>query len=309
MKYRLNEEIIKNPFNYTGSKNRIMPLILDCMPDNVLELVDVLGGSGEVGLSVGLPCVYNDLNKPLTCMIKTFQEAPLDFILDTIQTKIDFYDLSKDNKSGYLQFRKDFNISKGYNYLDYSHNKGIRWTACIALYVLICHSFNYYITFNSKGEYNNPSGYNRSWFSDTLKDKLIKYKQRIDQMCKFEVNCADYNEVLDRYLAKDDLRDILFFVDPPYLVSDDIYSRNKKLRWTEDNEINLYQKLLTIHSKGGKIILTNQLQKGDYKNEILQDFITESGFEVVNTMVNFDNCSYQRKNKGYDKEVLIKNFK
>lgn len=308
MSYRLNPEIIKNPFNYTGSKNRIMSLILDCIPENIYELVDVFGGSGEVGLSVGLPCVYNDLNKPLTCIIKTFQELPINLILDSIQVLIDSYDLSKNNKKGYLELRKDFNEHQGYNLLN-SEDSDIRWANCIALYILICHSFNYYITFNSKGEYNNPSGYNRSWFSESLKNKLIKYKERLDQMCKFEVNCVDYNEILDRYLIKDDLRNVLFFIDPPYLVSQDIYSRNKKLKWTKENEINLYQKLLTIHSKGGRIILTNQLQKGDYKNEILQDFITESGFDIVNTMVNFDNCSYQRKNKGYDKEILVKNFK
>lgn len=307
MSYKLDSEIIKNPFNYIGSKNRIMPLILDCIPENVYELVDVLGGSGEVGLSVGLPCVYNDLNEPLTCIIKTFQELPTNLILDSIQVVINSYDLSKNNKEGYLELRKDFNEHQGYNLLN-SEDSDKRWANCIALYVLICHSFNYYITFNSKGEYNNPSGCNRSWFSESLKNKLVKYKERLDKMYKFEVNCVDCNKILDRYLIKDDLRDVLFFIDPPYLVSQDIYSRNKKLKWTKENEINLYGKLLDISSKGGKFILTNQLKKGEIMNCFLENFINETKFNVIPTKINFYNCSYQRENKKNDIEILIKNF-
>ena len=51
----------------------------------------------------------------------------------------------------------------------------------VILYCLVTHAFNYQFAFNSKGEYNMPSGYNRSWFSPQLKNKLIKYIQRIKE--------------------------------------------------------------------------------------------------------------------------------
>lgn len=302
-------KIIENPFNYTGSKHRILPLILNNIP-NVTKVVDVFGGSGEVGLSIGIPCLYNDLNKPLTCIIRTIQELSLGYMFDVINEYIAEFKLSKDNKSGFLNFRKQFNECRWFEYLDYSRNDILRWQSCLALYTLMCYAFNYQLTFNKSGEYCVPSGYKRSSFNNNLRKKLTEYKYRLDEFGdNFQVTCKDFNLILDEYISSNnDLSDVLFFVDPPYLISDDIYSRTNNLKWNEKKEKELYLKLLTIHKMDGKIMITNQLSKGDKENKLLKDFIIESGFDYLNTNVDFYNCSYQRKNKGNDKEVIIKNY-
>lgn len=305
----LPKKVIENPFNYTGSKHRILPLILDNIP-NVTKVVDLFGGSGEVGLSIGIPCLYNDLNKPLTCIIRTIQELSLGYMFDVINEYIAEFNLSKDNKNGFLNFRKQFNECRWFEYLDYTRIDILRWQCCLALYTLMCYSFNYQLTFNKKGEFCVPSGYKKSSFNNSLRKKLTEYKYRLDEFGdNFVVKSKDFNIILDEFINSDEnLSDILFFIDPPYLVSDDLYSRTNNLKWNLTKEKELYKKLLTIHDMGGKIMITNQLSKGSNKNEVLQDFITESNFNYINTNVDFYNCSYQRKNKGNDKEVLITNY-
>ena len=45
----------------------------------------------------------------------------------------------------------------------------------VTLYCLLTHAFNYQIAFNSKYEYNMPSGASRSYFSKNLETTLSEY--------------------------------------------------------------------------------------------------------------------------------------
>lgn len=71
------------------------------------------------------------------------------------------------------------------------------------LYCLLTHAFNYQIVFNSKGEYNMPSGAGRSYFSPQLEEKLKKYievKNKTDILLnktKGKISCHIYQNLYD----------------------------------------------------------------------------------------------------------------
>ena len=110
--------------------------------------------------------VYNDKCKPL---VNIFRHLNSNF-LPEVEKTIKRYNLSKTNKDGFLKLRADYNsclqtMSDRKNAVD--------------LYCLLTHAFNYQIAFNSKGEYNMPSGAGRSYFSPQLKSKLQAYIKKI----------------------------------------------------------------------------------------------------------------------------------
>lgn len=120
-------------------------------------------GSGEVTFNTDAKhYVYNEKSIPL---VNIFNNLDSKFI-NEVESIIKKYGLSKENKQGFLELRSYYN--------DNLHSLSDRENAVI-LYCLLSHAFNYQISFNSKGEYNMPSGAGRSYFSKPMKDKLEQY--------------------------------------------------------------------------------------------------------------------------------------
>lgn len=297
------EDIIKNPINYSGSKFRILNLIKNNSPTNCNTIIEPFGGTFEVSLNLSFNRrIYNDKNYYLYNLISMFKRLDNNFILETLDSVITEWNLSKTNKDEFYKFREHFNK---YNYIDlYSSDVKERDESFIKLLALIYHSFNYFITINKDGQYINTSGYKKSWFNPCLRQKLVKYQDAIKQ----KVNEIYYMDFINFYKIITDnvnLENIFFFVDPPYIISDDIYSRSYGLKWTQQDEINLYKMLDDINIRGGKFMLTNQLTKGNQTNNLLQEFSEK--YKVIDTNVDFAGCSYQHSKKN-TQEIIVKNY-
>lgn len=301
----MEDKIICNPFNFHGSKHRIMPLIKENLPKNCTILVDVFGGSGEICLNLDFKKkFYNDKNTYLFGLIETLKNLPLEYILIRIDSIIEHWQLSKTNKEAFIRFRENFN-EKIYKNL-WNINKALRQEAFLYVLILCFFSFNHQIIFNKSGKFSVPAGTNRSSYNSSIKQKLIDYKTALDKS-DLEMFAEDFRNLYEKIVKvnNDNLSGIFFFVDPIYKISNDVYSRTFGISWTEQDEIDLYNMLQDINLKGGKFILTNQLQKGDIMNHHLLNF--SKNFFTINTMINFNNCSYQRKCKT-DKEIIVKNY-
>lgn len=161
----------KNPFNYIGAKFKLLPQILPLFPKNIDTFVDLFGGSGEVSFNVDADkIVYNEKCKPL---VNIFENLDGDFVSE-VERIIEKYKLTKASKDEFLNLRKFYNDNR---------EKLSDREKSVILYCLMSHAFNYQIAFNSKGEYNMPSGAGRSYFSPQMKTKLNDYisrKQSID---------------------------------------------------------------------------------------------------------------------------------
>ena len=283
-------EYYKNPFNYIGAKYKLLSQILPLFPDNITTFVDMFGGSAEVSLNVKADkIIYNDKCKPLVNILSNLDNSFVKEVEDTI-TK---FNLGKMNKEEFLVCRKYYNDNK--DKLDGREQ-------AVILYCLLTHAFNYQIAFNSKGEYNMPSGYNRSWFSPQLKTRLEKYIERIGK-----INIDFYSEDFHNLnLGQSD--EAFFYADPPYLITVGAYERDYFCKWSEDYERELLNTLDILNEKGCKFALSNVLTHKGKTNEILSEWSEKYNIHHLN--MNYKNCNYQtnvRENKASDK-VLITNY-
>lgn len=283
--------MIKNCFNYTGSKDRMMNQLLESMDYSKNSFVDLFCGSGTVSLNVADKynsiLLIDSLEQQIE-MLEYMANTPYNKLIEEVESYIDTYKLSKTNKEGYLQCRADYNASKT--------------KPCMQLYALIMHSFNYFITFNSKGEYNNPFGMNRSCFNSSLRKKFKDVVEKLHEMAnkrKF------YNNSFLSYNYSN-IKNTMFYADPPYLISDSSLTRSAKIRWTEVEEKKLLDFLRMVDKEGGSFLLSNVLVTNGKENKLVIDFANEFNKKLVNT--EYTNCNYQRKNKGDTIEVLISNY-
>ena len=300
------DKIYKNPFNYNGSKERILPLIKQNLPQNCTMLVDMFGGSGTLCVNTDFAMyIYNEKNKYMCNLFRTIKECDIDFILNHIEDNIQYYGLSKNDKEAFLNFRKDFN-NKTYTFLDVQEDWH-RHVANIDLYTLICYSFNYILGFNSSGKFSVPSGYRRSSFNNSLKNKLVDYTNVLKYK-DIKIYSLDFRDLYQQLCSMfvNDFSGIFMFVDPPYSISNSSYDRTYNMKWNIENDIDLHNILKDFNNKGGRFMYTNQVQKGNVINKELLTF--SKVFNTLNTNCDFSNCNYQRSCKGNDKEILIKNY-
>lgn len=280
----------KNPFNYIGAKYKLLPQILPLFPDNITTFVDMFGGSAEVSLNVKADkVIYNDKCKQLVNILSNLDSNFVKEVEDTIEK----FNLGKMNKEEFLTCRKYYNDNK---------EKLSDREQAVILYCILTHAFNYQIAFNSKGEYNMPSGYNRSWFSPQLKTKLEKYIERIS-----EINIDFYSEDFHNLNLSQD-NNAFFYADPPYLITVGAYERDYFCKWSEDYERELLNTLDILNEKGCKFALSNVLTHKGKTNEILSEWANKYNIHHLN--MDYKNCNYQtnvRENKASD-EVLITNY-
>ncbi len=274
----------KCPFNYIGSKSGLIDVInpLLNMYSNY-TLVDLFAGGFSIGANApNKKVVYNDINKDLTRLIKLLYMEDIEDIVYKLERIIFDYKLSKENKEGYNKLRDDFNETKNV------------YLFCL----LIFHSFNHQIRYNQQGEFNVPFGKGRSSYNNNIKKKLLNFSELIKgkEIEFYSINFKDLQEREDN---------IIYYVDPPYLITTGSYNDGKRgvSSWTEEDEIELYAFLSKVDKNGRKFVLSNMLQKGDVRNAILANWMSNFSVEVVN--VEYRN--YQRK-KVECVEIIVKNF-
>ena len=173
-------------------------------------------------------------------------------------------------------------------------------------YCLVTHSFNYSIHINSKGQYSVPFGANKSYFNDSLRAKLEGFQWELyENKDKISLKSESFDTLLTK--AKKIAKNSMFYLDPPYLSSDDSYSRIHYLgKWNEEKERKLYSCLDEIHEAGGSFLLSNVIENNGKWNKILDDWSKK--YKVIEVSASYDSCNYQRKNEGKTKEVLVRNY-
>ena len=288
--------MIKNCFNYVGSKDRIYPFIHKNLDHSKERLVDAFCGSGVVGVNEVnnyKTIVLNDACWQLTKTLDYFRKVSSGSVLKEIDDCIEKYQLSKTNKEGYNNLRDYYNTHS--NYCDNFDP--------ILFYCLATHSFNYNIHINSSGGFSVPFGANRSYFNKSLRQKFINFQRALHiNRGKISVYNEDYS-----YFTKSQVVDTVFYCDPPYLSSDSSYGRIYYLgKWDALKEKRLYEQLDKINNNGGSFLLSNVIENNGKVNEVLKEWSKK--YHVIEVPSDFTNCNYQRKNSGETIEVLIRNY-
>lgn len=277
----------KSPMNYIGGKYKILPQLMPLFPTCIDTFVDVFGGGLDVSINVNAKrIIANDINDIVVNMYNKMKTTSLSELIFSFDKIIEDYNLSKTNEEGYLQLRKDYNIDKN----------------PLKLYMLICYSFNYQIRFNSKFEYNNPFGKNKSSFNESVRQNFIKFHRKLQ---KIELKSCDFRKIDYRNYGKNDF---LYF-DPPYLITCGSYNDGKRgfTGWTKNEEYALLNILDELNEKGIKFALSNVIEHKGVKNDILSKWSLK--YNVHYIYKNYNNSNYQSSNKEHRTvEVLITNY-
>jgi len=296
----INNKTIQNCMNYVGSKDRMMQQMLSNLDSTKSSFIDLFAGAGSVSLNASelyKDIHINDGNWQLIRFLEYLRDTCTAVVLEDIDKWIKFFDLSKTNKEGYLKAREYYNV---FSNKDYNFNPAL-------FYALVSHSFSHNITFNSSQEFNVPAGTNRSSFNSSLREKLIKFSNKITEVHPTTTG-AKFNDLLGILFAAEhkSLAEYMFYVDPPYFVADSVYSRIHGLKWTEKNERDLYNYLDMIDSYKGSFLLSNTVEDNGKVNSILKEWMTK--YNVIEVDMSYKNCNYQRKNSGETREILVKNY-
>lgn len=291
--------MIENCFNYVGSKDRIFTILDKNFDKSKKYFVDLFCGSGVVGVNEAnnyKQVVLNDACWQMTKTLQYFRDNDFDTVIKKLKKVIKEYNLSKDNKEGYLALREEFN-SDAYHELVFDP---------IMFYALLTHSFNYNIHINSSGKFSVPAGYQRSYFSERLQAKLEAFQWELRE---HKDKVIIKNKSFETLIMEADkiISNSMFYVDPPYYSSDASYCRIHYLgKWGEDKERRLYSCLDLINSKGGSFLLSNVIENNGKVNHILYEWCKK--YNTIDISSDYTNCNYQRKNKGKTKEIIVRNY-
>ena len=282
-----------------GSKDRIFSYIDDNLDKSKPYFMDVFCGSGVVSineLESYKKLILNDACWQLIETLKYFRDTEQKTVIKKIDSFINVFELSRDNKEGFLLLRDFYN--------NYCCNKD-KFNP-MAFYSLVTHSFNYNIHINKSNGFSTSSGSGRSSFNDSLRNKLINFQSTLynnkEKVSIKNMNFANLIQDTKKLISK-----FMFYCDPPYLSSDDSYSRIHYIgKWDEKKEILLYRGLDYINKHGGSFMLSNVIENNGQVNKILK--VWSKKYKVIDIPLTYKNCNYQRKNQGKTREVIVINY-
>ena len=281
---------LKSPLNYIGGKYKLLPQILPLFPKYINNFVDLFSGGANVGINVPAKYHYfNDMNHHIIEMFKYFSQQDPQKLVNSIEARIAQFNLSKTNEEAYIKFRKQYNANQ--NPID--------------LYILISYSYNYQIRFNNSMEFNNPFGRNRSHFSKNMKNNLVNFVKRLNELNVSFTN--NYFSELDFSGLKDG---DFVYLDPPYLITTGSYNDGNRgfKNWTIQQEKSMYQLMKTLTEQNVRYALSNVLNHKGKSNDLLKDFINNNNVVTHHLNYNYSNSSYNSKNVEGSDEVLITNY-
>lgn len=305
------EKLIQSPLNYTGGKFKLLPQLLPHFPNDVNLFVDLFAGGCNVGINIDCDrIIFNDNNEKVCEIIKTFKNLDKESTFEMIDKIIEDYGLSDTDKYGYEHYGcnsadglSSYNSEKFLKLRDdFNHNKNLEYNHNLMLYVLIAYAFNNQIRFNSKGEFNLPSG--KRCFNKKMREKLSAFIDRL-KSGNYEIENVDF-----RKLNTDDWNENTFvYADPPYLITCATY--NEKGGWNEDLEKELLSYLDKLNDRRIRFALSNVLCSKGKENNILIDWIYRNidKYRVIFLDYNYANSNYHKKDReSKTEEVLIVNY-
>lgn len=226
------------PFNYTGSKSDYPELHYISEP-----VVDLFGGGGGFWSNIKSDMiVVNDANEALIKfqeMIYNADDAEYSEIVKRLYGETDA-----------INTKEEFELLRD----KYNETKDPLLFMCL---VSTCT--------NNMVRFNKSWGFNQTWgkrkFNKSTNAKLDDFRNRIKG--------KNITFRSGSYLDISGFDDMLFFVDPPYLISAAGYN----VGWNEKDEAKLYDFL-----KNKRFVMTNFLRRGDLYNELLRKAIADNGW-------------------------------
>lgn len=276
--------VIESPLNYTGSKSKMVGFIKSQLPkDDIDTFVDAFGGGFNVGVNINAKkIIYNDINPFVEGLIRSFYSNPC-LYLQYIEKQIKKYNLSPDNKEGFLKLRDKYNSIP------------VAKRDPRMLYTLILYGFQQQIRFNSNWGFNNPAG--SRWFNENLLSKFIAFTRSLQTKNVLFMN-SNF-DVLDIQFTPH----TFIYADPPYRSTLGVYNDGKRgfEGWTLEHERQLCKFLDAANEHDAKFMLSYVVKVGEFTNTEIIEWTNKNKYHMVDVI-----AAQGRYNNRH--EVLIKNY-
>lgn len=258
--FQKDNDIIKSPLNYFGSKDLQFDKMQKFFPKHISTFLDVMGGAFNVGANTIAmdKIIYNDINPHVYNVISWLLTTRKEDIVFETEEVIKEYGLTKGGKDAYINLRTFYN--------EFSNSPK-------HLFVLHMYAFQNLIRFNGKNQMNTPVGI--AGYSSDLKSRILGFNPKTENIVLWQ---KDFREIDYEQFDKDSF----FYFDPPYLITLAGYNDGKRglKGWDINLEKELLQILLNLHRKGYKFMLSNIISHKGKQHTLLIDWIRQNGFVV-----------------------------
>jgi DNA adenine methylase Dam len=284
-----NNHFIEPPFNFTGSKYKLLNQIIPKFDYKQKNFIDLFAGGGSVWTNVidkYDKIIANDIIEDLINIQKELITSDT-IINDTIN-----YCVKKDDKDGYNELRNNYNTNKTPSKL---------WA------LMLCCTNNM-LRFNKKFNFNQTFG-KRTYNINTEK-KIKKYTEHIRQYKnKILFTSKSFNNIKIH-------KNTFYYIDPPYgfILNDNGEIGNKQISeagynnyYNKIDDINLYKYIHELNDNGATFMISGVLEHNDKISWILTKLIND-GFYFEELDMNYNKVS-KLKNDKKTKEIIITNYK
>jgi len=280
-------DYINTPFNYTGSKFKLLEQILLKFDYSKKYFIDIFTGGGSVYTNVLDKYDKILVNDIIGDLIGIHSEL---LISNDIISKVKNIIPHKEDKESFLKLRNDYNVNK-------SPDK---------LWALMLSSTNNMMRFNKSFKYNQTFG-KRSWSDSTSKkvnifvNHIRQYKDKIIYISK------EFYKIIPN-------KPTFVYIDPPYsYILKDGNMGNKQISeagynayFSKDHDQKLYDYIHMLNNNGHTFMISGVLE---HKGEIswLLTKLIKDGFKYEELI--FDYKKVSRKNIEHKtKEIIIMNY-
>jgi DNA adenine methylase Dam len=279
--------MIETPFNFTGSKYKLLDQILpefDYTKDN---FVDVFCGGGSVYTNIVDKYSQIVVNDVISDLIGIHKGLITD---DEIIEKTKSICPIKGNPEEFAKLRQEYNNN--------STPEG--------LWALMLSSTNNMMRFNQKFKYNQTYG-DRGWNKNTD----VKVENFINHIRKFSNKIHFTSNTFYNLEIKPDS---MYYLDPPYgrvknsdgtIGKKQISEAGYNAFWKEDDDIKLYEFIKKINDIGSSFMVSGVLKHNDMTCWMLDKLIND-GFS--HKVLKYDYNKVSRKGNKETVEVIIKNY-
>lgn len=281
--------MINTPFNYTGSKFKLLEQILPHFDYTKEYFIDLFCGGGSVYTNVVdkyQKVLINDIIKDLIGIHQELIQSD-----DIVERTKSLCVTLKENQGDYIRLREDYNLNPSPDKL---------WAL-----MLSCNSN--LLRFNQKGVFNQTWG-KRSWNSSTeqkvksFTEHIRKYKNKIEfSSCSF-----DLIEITEKSF---------YYIDPPYGFVTDKNGEigNKQISeagynnfYTVQNDVNLLNFCHKVNDSGSTFVISGVFEHGGQTSWLL-DKLIKDGFTYYDLIFDYEKVNKSKSNKK-TREIIIKNF-
>ena len=279
--------MIETPFNFTGSKFKLLEQLLPEFDYTKDTFVDVFCGGGSVYTNILDKYHQIEVNDVITDLVGIHQGLSLsDEIIST--TKI--LCPGKENPEGFAKLREDYNSNPTPE----------------GLWALLLSSTNNMMRFNQKFKYNQTYG-ERGWNKNTdIKvENFTKHIRQFNSKIKFPSQSFNSLEIKPN---------AMYYCDPPYgriknadgtMAKKQISEAGYNAFWKEDDDKELYDFLHEVNSIGSSFVVSGVLYHNGQTCWMLDKLISD-GFSYK--QLNFDYNKVSRAGKKDTIEIIVKNF-